>query len=80
MSVATEWMIYGNIVDFVSTHHEANRLRLVCSTAFLYWLSNTEILPKLAEVASGLEHLHSIEIIHGNLKPVCAFIGSHIYR
>ena len=29
LCVVTEWMVNGNIMDFISTHREANRLRLV---------------------------------------------------
>ena len=27
---------------------------------------------KLAEAAGGLNYLHSMDIVHGDLKPVCA--------
>lgn len=29
LSTVTEWMTNGNIMDFISTHPEVNRLRLV---------------------------------------------------
>ena len=35
LCVITEWMIDGNIMDFMSKHPEANRLRLVCPISVL---------------------------------------------
>jgi len=71
LCVITEWMIDGNIMDFTSKHPEANRLRLVRPN-FSLIPTNPEIPLKLADAASGLQYLHSMDIVHSDLKPVCA--------
>ena len=64
-------MTNGDIVEFISQYPQVNRLRLVCPISPLFPQSpDTETLMKLAEVASGLQYLHSMGIIHGDLNPV----------
>jgi len=81
LCVITEWMINGNIMEFTPEHPEVNRLHLVCPIPPLFsQFLHPETLMKLAEVASGLQYLHSMGIIHGDLNPVCAtrhFFVSH---
>ena len=72
LCIITEWMDHGNIVDFSGKHPEVNRLRLVRPVSAIPLTSGTEISPKLAEAASGLQYLHSLDIVHRHLKPVCA--------
>lgn len=73
LCIVSEWMTNGNIMDFTSEHPEVNRLRLVRSiSASLPQFLDPEVHPKLSEAASGLHYLHSMEVIHGNLKPVRA--------
>ena len=70
LCVISEWMVDGNIMDFTSEHPEANRLRLVRLVSISPQSSNLKIPVKLAEAASGLHYLHSLDIIHSSLKPV----------
>ena len=72
LCIVSEWMIDGNIMDFTSRHPEVNRLRLVRSLFVSLSIPKFSTTPKLAEVASGLQYLHSMEIIHCKLKPVRA--------
>ena len=76
LCIVSEWMIDGNIMDFTLNHPEVNRLRLVRRPSFLSQSPNSQLSLKLAEVASGLQYLHSMEIIHSDLKPVSATVIS----
>jgi len=74
-------MTNGNITEFTSKNPEVNRLRLVCPTTPPFpQSSDPEAFMKLAEAASGLQYLHSMGIIHGDLNPVRTtqnFLVSH---
>ena len=70
LCVISNWMSNGNIMDFTSKHPEVNRFRLVRPIVVSLSIPGPDICTKLAEVASGLQYLHSIGIIHGNPKPV----------
>ena len=77
LCVVTEWMVDGNIMDFASKHPEVNRLRLVCPISVFPQFLDAKIPLKLAEAASGLEYLHSMDIMHSDLKPVRPLDSSH---
>ena len=71
--VITEWMTNGDIMEFISQYPQVNRLCLVCPISpFSPQFPDPETYMKLAEVASGLQYLHSMGIIHSNLNPVRA--------
>ena len=69
LSIVSKWMDHGNILDFTK-NNQFNPLRLVRSIFVSPSNFDTEIPPKLQEAAMGLEYLHSMDIIHSNLKPV----------
>lgn len=67
--LVSEWMDNGNINKFVKKHREVNRVQLVSYRDCVYedWHDR---LPKLVDVAHGLEYLHSLNVVHGDLKGV----------
>ena len=76
----SEWMINGNINQYVKAHPEADRMelvRLVCNLVrLLQRLKNLQ----LTGVAKGLIYLHSDGMIHGDLKGVCSISLELLYR
>lgn len=70
--MVSEWMMNGNINDFVRTRPDVNRIRLVgFCTRSLYPCSadNCETF-QLEGVVNGLIYIHSQGMIHGDLKGV----------
>ena len=73
-AMVSEWMVNGNINEFVEAYPDANRLGLV---RFLFkllpppFLLMTAWLPQLGDVSRGLAYLHDEGVIHGDLKGVC---------
>ena len=69
LSMVSEWMPNGNVRDYVRNNPERSRLQLVCSleTASGFGLMRVQLL----DISCGLSFLHSLEIVHGDLKGVC---------
>jgi len=70
-AMISDWMMNGNINDFVKAHPDANRLELV-SSSLRVLLPSLTVGPfiKLEGVASGLIYIHSQGMVHGDLKGV----------
>ena len=74
-AAVSEWMLHGNINQFVEGHQEANRFKLVgfcpisCNSHQLLTVETTRH-PQLGDVAEGLIYMHDQGMIHGNLKGV----------
>jgi len=70
--MVSEWMVNGNIDEYMKMNTKADRLGLVC---FLSWptsrssLTITQFL-QLRDVARGLIYMHDQGIVHGDLKGV----------
>ena len=74
--IISEWMPNGNVMEYVRSNPEANRLRSVSPAAHSPW-ELTFICPnnlQLSEVASGVTYLHELGIVHGDLKGVSHYI------
>jgi len=72
--IVSEWMPNGNVVEYIKSNPEANRLCLVslpCIHCEVLGLRLSTIDPQLSEVASGVAYLHGLGIAHGDLKGVC---------
>jgi serine/threonine protein kinase len=69
----TPWMTHGTLLNFIkSSLYDASneRTQLVCSDANLEDLMRVSF--QLLEIAQALEYLHSLLIVHGDVK----FVGS----
>jgi len=51
-SMVSQWMMGGNLLEYLGSHPETNRLQ------------------KLIGICDGLQALHLLEIVHGDLKAV----------
>jgi len=70
-AMISDWMVNGNINDFVKAHPDANRLELVSSSFRVSLLSLTaESFIELGDVARGLIYIHYQGMVHGDLKGV----------
>ena len=68
-SMISEWMDHGNINEFLETHEGVNRVQLVSDdTTYGRNLSNP--LLQLVDAANGLEYMHGLRMVHGDLKGV----------
>ena len=63
----------GNILEFLSAcpKQDSEKLRLVSDTLFFEIPKVLTTNVKVIQVASALEYLHSLGIVHGNICPVC---------
>lgn len=78
-AMVSDWMPNGNINHFVTLHRDANRFELVSphsSPCNPDPSLTTGLLPKLADVARGLNYMHSQGMVHGDLKGVRAVFES----
>jgi len=68
--LVSEWMENGAITEYIMKHPDADRLGLVCFPP----LTRGEVLTsppnQLLDTAKGLNYLHSIHVVHGDLKGV----------
>jgi serine/threonine protein kinase len=64
----SEWMPHGSVSSFLRTHPCADRIRFVRIWPRKYRSLLTE--PQLREIVSGLKYMHSMDVIHGDLKAV----------
>ena len=65
----SSWMSGGDLPYYLKENPDADRLELVC--ALLLCLSHAHSRYQLSDVARGICHLHSCNVIHGDLKGVC---------
>jgi len=67
----SDWMVNGNINEFVRAHPDANRLELV-SSSFRASLSllTAGLFIELGDAATGLIYIHNQGMVHGDLKGV----------
>ena len=71
LAIVTTWMAYGNIVEYLEKHADADRLRLVSLTFFLASnISLLHILPLLTSRRGRVRYPHSCNIVHRDIKAV----------
>jgi serine/threonine protein kinase len=67
LQFVSEWMSGGTLTNYVKRHPGANRVGLV-SLFSTIGSDQYRYLPKLLDVAEGLNYLHTSHTIHGDLK------------
>jgi serine/threonine protein kinase len=68
-AMVSEWMIHGDINEFVEKSEGVNRVQLVSEDAISQG-SHCNLLVQLVEATNGLEYMHSLNMVHGDLKGV----------
>ena len=66
-------MDHGNIYDFVENHEGVNRVQLVSDRVISYGARCDRFI-QLVDVAKGLEYMHSLDMVHGDLKGVRSYL------
>jgi len=74
LQLISNWMSGGHLPNYLENHPDADRLGLV--GVLLLCLSHTHTRYQLSDVARGLCHLHSCNVIHGDLKGVCGSMSA----
>jgi serine/threonine protein kinase len=69
--MVSPWMAQGNIVEYLKRSPNSNRFQLVSEGRTLVCIMlNIGFCEQVSEIASGLSYLHSMEVIHGDLRGV----------
>ena len=74
-----DWDHHGNIMQYLKYSPNASRSELVSVGLHLVHSAFSDRSLKLLQVAKGLQYLHSLEIIHGNLKGVSGPVSLQIH-
>lgn len=64
------WMENGNILDYLKKDFEANPVKLVCCTSSTVFVFPASPFSQLEESAAGLQYLHNMALVHGDIRPV----------
>jgi serine/threonine protein kinase len=68
-ALVSKWLDNGNINKFIEKHGGVNRAQLVSCHICICRAQDNQV-PKLVDVAHGLQYLHSFNFVHGDLKGV----------
>ena len=74
--IISEWMPNGNVMEYIRSNPQANRLRLVSPAvrSLRHFTLMPRNDPQLSEAASGVVYLHGLGIAHGDLKGVRNYV------
>lgn len=70
LALVYDWGYNGNIIQYLESHPGGSRSSLVSIHPNLVYSVSSDQFLKLLQVTKGLQYLHSLDIIHGNLKGV----------
>jgi serine/threonine protein kinase len=70
VSLVSEWMSGGTVTAFLQEHPDWDRSFLV-SHDVNAWSHSEPRFPQVSDILQGLGFMHSLDVVHGDLKPVC---------
>jgi len=70
LALVYDWGYNGNIMQYLESHPNASRSELVSVLLCFARSSFPDQYSKLLQVAKGLQYLHSLDVVHGDLKGV----------
>jgi hypothetical protein len=70
VSLVSEWMSGGTVTAFLREYQDSERSFLVgcCVHA---WSRSERYGTQVIDILQGLGFMHSLDVVHGDLKPVC---------
>jgi serine/threonine protein kinase len=68
LAIVYPWMENGNVLEYLKKTPEANPVKLVGCPDFIVFPKR--ISSQLEESAIGLQYLHNMSLVHGDLQPV----------
>jgi serine/threonine protein kinase len=73
--LVSRYVLRHDFLGYIGRHPEKKRSK-VCTlpdaSSECCFLTSGILFPKAQEVASGVQYLHENDVVHGDLKPVCA--------
>jgi serine/threonine protein kinase len=69
VSLVSEWMSGGTVTAFLRGFPNWDRSFLV-SCCILAWSRSKRYRPQVIDILQGLGFMHSLDVVHGDLKPV----------
>ena len=70
LALVYDWSHNGNIIQYLESNPDTSRPELVSIYLHSVRSAFPDICLKLLQVAKGLQYLHSLDIVHGDLKGV----------
>jgi serine/threonine protein kinase len=70
VSLVSEWMTGGPVTAFLRGYPNWERSFLV-SCCVLAWSRSECCCSQVIDILQGLGFMHSLDVVHGDLKPVC---------
>ena len=78
LQLVSEWMPGGTLAEYIKKNPGTDRLVLVGALLTVLMIISCLFHHQLSDVADGLSHLHSRNVIHGDLKGVCNYSKSRL--
>ena len=71
--MVSEWMDHGNINEFAKGQKGVNPVQLASPEFIPHECENRSLIIQLVDATNGLEYMHSLDMVHGDLKGVQFF-------
>ncbi|ELU45250.1 kinesin light chain 1 and, putative [Rhizoctonia solani AG-1 IA] len=74
--MVSPWMEFGNLRDYLKQNRSANRLSMVqVPPAYCAELFSNIYYTKMVQITEGIDYLHNIPMIHGDIKAANIFVS-----